>query len=98
MRQTPFILATICTLPFAVGLGLYAIFLLSHEEQFINFVVLACMYGWPLLAPLAVIGLTCVVFSWIWSPHYCRLFLILYAIFIVGFVTLGCFIDFKTSL
>jgi hypothetical protein len=94
----PFVLATICTVPFTVGLGLYAIFLMSHKEQFINYVVLACMFGWPVLAPLAIIGLIFIVLSWIWSPHYCRLFLIFYALFIIGFVTLGYFIDFKTSL
>jgi hypothetical protein len=52
MKLMPFVLATICALPFTVGLGLYAASLMYHNERLITYVALACMFGWPVLAPL----------------------------------------------
>jgi hypothetical protein len=87
----PFVLATFCTLPFVAGFVIYATFLMTHKESLVNFVVIGLMFGWPVLAILAVIGIVLILISWFSSSSICRAFLFLYFLVIVGFVLFGFF-------
>jgi hypothetical protein len=87
-RPLLFVFATICTLPSAVELGLYAAFLISRKEWMVDCVVLGCLFGWPVLGLLAVGGLVLIVFSWIRSPNIHRVLLTSYTLLIVGFAAM----------
>ena len=88
-RRLPFVLATLCSLPFATGLGFYAAYLLTRKELFVDCVVMACMFGWPVLGLLAIAGVGFIVFSWMHSVRACRVWLAICTLCILGFTALG---------
>ena len=84
-----FMIATFCALPFVVEFACYGSYLLTHRDWMVNFVVLSCMFAWPLLAIFAIVGLVSVGMSWTPSSRVCKAFLGFYALIIVGFAAFG---------
>jgi hypothetical protein len=82
------VLATTCVLPFAAGLGLFTVAWLYHKPQLLAYLVVACMFGSPVLGLLALAGFFFTCFAWGENPRYYILWVI-YLLFIVGFVILG---------
>ena len=83
-----FWLATICALPFGIVLAVFAAAWLFNKPQLFSEVIVPCMFVFPIILILAVVDLILIVVSWIRSPPYCKLFLFLYFLFIVGFMVL----------
>jgi hypothetical protein len=83
-----FVLATICVLPFAAGLGLFAVGFLYHKPQLLTYFVVVCMFGSPVLGVLALAGFFFTCFAWKENPRYYILWIV-YLLFIVGFVIVG---------
>jgi hypothetical protein len=80
-----FSIATLCALPFAVELGLYGAYLLTHKDWMVNWVVLSRIFAWPVLAIFALAGLVSICSSWVPSSRIRKVLLFLYALIIVGF-------------
>jgi len=96
-NSASFVLATLCTLPFAAGLVFYAIFLISRIEWFLDFIFLACMF-WKLFTFMAAVGIISICVSWFKAPFSYKPFLIMYVLCILGGAYLSYQIIWNTGL
>jgi hypothetical protein len=80
----PFVFATMSSLPFAVGPVLYAADFFYHDERITNFILIGCLFYWPVFLVLAALAVPLIVLSWFFSPGYCRRFLVFYVFLIIG--------------
>jgi len=82
---TSFVLSLLCTLPFAAMLGLFAVAWVFGKPQLLNYLIVPCLFGWPVLVFIAIVGLISIVCALFQHPKLYPL-LILCALVIVGFM------------
>ena len=87
-RPTYFVLATLFASPFAGGLGLFVVAWMYHKPQLLTYLLIPCMFFWPILAVVAFFGFIFVAVGLFRTPRY-SILLVIDLLFIVGFGILG---------